>query len=157
MVKNTGNISRGGCESGKQTSAQARVCLQDLQVPREILPVFLTNGRLIYILHLQKCPILPFMTSQSDVNDTLTLHHLFCFWRNLVYLNVRKDLSSLRKLSLLSSSKITKNSIKIAMKINVINISINLAQTDGDNSIVFTLMADPFASYYANEYDLLIT
>ena len=33
---------------------------------REIVPVFLTKGRLIYTLHLQKCPFLPFMTSQSD-------------------------------------------------------------------------------------------
>ena len=97
-------------------SAHARVCLQDLQVLREIFSVILTKGRLIYILHLQKCPFSPFMTSQSDVNDTLTLRHLFCFWRDLVYFNVRKDLSPLRKLSLLSSSKITKNSIKIAMK-----------------------------------------
>ena len=116
LVKNTANISRVSCKSGKQTSAHARVCLQDLQVPREIFPVFLTKGRLIYIIHLQKCPFLLFMTSQSDVNDTLTLRHLFCFWRDLVRFNVRKDLSPLRKLSLLSSSKITKNSIKIAMK-----------------------------------------
>ena len=94
----------------------ARVCLQDLQVPREIFPVFLTKGRLIYILHLQKCPFLPFVTSRNDVNDTLTLRHVLCFWRDLVRLNVRKDLSALRKLPLLSSSKITKNSIKIAMK-----------------------------------------
>ena len=79
LVKNAGNISRGSCKSGKQTSAHARVCLQDLQVPREKFPVFLTKGRLIYILHdLQNCPFLPFMTSQSDVNDTLTLVHL-CF------------------------------------------------------------------------------
>ena len=118
LVKNTGNISRGSCKSGKQKSAHARVCLQDLQVPREIFPVFLTKGRLIYILHLQKCPFLPFMTSQSDVNDTLTLRHLFCFWRDLVRLNVRKDLSPLGKLSLLSSSKVTENSIKIAMKMS---------------------------------------
>ena len=54
MVENTVNISRGSCKSCKQTSAHARVCLQDLQVPREIFPVFLTQGRLIYILHLQK-------------------------------------------------------------------------------------------------------
>ena len=117
LVNNTGNISVGSCKSGKETSAHVRVCLQDFQVPREIFPVFLTKGRLIYILHLQKCPFLPFMTSQSNVNDTLTLRHLFCFWRDLVRFNVRKDLSPLRKLSLLSSSKITKNSIKIAMKI----------------------------------------
>ena len=95
-------------QSGKQTSAHAGVCFQDLQVPREIFPVFLTKGRLIYILHLQKCPFLPFMTPQSDVNDTLTLRHLFCFWRDLVRFNVRKDLSPLRKLSLLSSSTILK-------------------------------------------------
>ena len=76
--------------------------------------VFLTKGRLIYILHLLKCPFLPLMTSQSDVNDTLTLRHLFCFWRDLVRFNFRKDFSPLRKLSLLSSSNITKNSIKIA-------------------------------------------
>ena len=49
LVKNTGNISRGSCKSGKQTSAHARVCVQDLQDPREIVPVFLTKGRLIYI------------------------------------------------------------------------------------------------------------
>ena len=60
-------------------SAHARVCLQDLHVLREIFPVFLTKGRLIYILHLQKCPYLPFVKSRNDVNDTLTLHHLFCF------------------------------------------------------------------------------
>ena len=83
---------------------------------REIFPVFLTKGRLIYILHLQKCPFLPFMTSQSDVNDTLTLPHLFCFWRDFVRIKVRKDVSPLKKLSLLPSSKITKNSIKIGMK-----------------------------------------
>ena len=94
----------------------AQVCLQGLQVSREIFPVFLTKGRLIYILHLQKCPFLPFVMSRNDVNDTLTLRHLFCFWRDLVPFNVRKDLSPLRKLPLLSSSKITKNSIKIAMK-----------------------------------------
>ena len=63
--------------------------------------VFLTKGRLI------------FMTSQSDVDDTLALPHLFCF---LARFNFRKDLSPLRKLSLLSYSKITKNSIKKAMK-----------------------------------------
>ena len=96
MVKNTGNISRGSCKSGKQTSAHARVCLQDLQVPREIFPVFLTKRRFIYILHLQKCPFLPFMVPQSDVNYTLTLRHLFCFWRDLVRFNFRKDLSPLR-------------------------------------------------------------
>ena len=58
-----GNISRESCKSCKQTSAHARVCLQDLQVPREIFPVFLIKGRLIYILHSQKCPFLPFMKS----------------------------------------------------------------------------------------------
>ena len=40
LVKYTGNISRGSCKSGKQTSAHARVCLQDLQVPREIFLYF---------------------------------------------------------------------------------------------------------------------
>ena len=59
--------------------------------------VFLTKSRLGYILHLQKCPFLPFVTSRNDVNDTLTIRHLFCFWRDLVRFNVRKDLSSLRK------------------------------------------------------------
>ena len=53
LVENTGNISRGSCKSCKQTSAHARVCLQVLQLRREIFPVFLTKGRLIYILHLQ--------------------------------------------------------------------------------------------------------
>ena len=38
------------------------------------------------------------MTSRNDVNDTLTLRHLFCFWRDSVHFNVRKDLSPLRKL-----------------------------------------------------------
>ena len=51
LFKNTGNISRESCKSGKQTSAHARVCLQDLQVSREIFPVFLTKGRLIYLLY----------------------------------------------------------------------------------------------------------
>ena len=45
------------------------------------------------ILHLQKSPFLPFMTSQSDVNNTLTLRHLFCFCRDLVCFKVQKDLS----------------------------------------------------------------
>ena len=63
LVENPGNISRGSCKSCKQTSAHARVSLQDLQVPREIFPVFLTQGRLIFLLHLQKCPFLPFMTA----------------------------------------------------------------------------------------------
>ena len=79
-------------------SAHARVCLQDLQVPREIFPVFLTKGRLLYMLHLQKCPSLPFVTSRNDLNDTLTLRDLFCFWYDLVRFNFRKDLSPLRKL-----------------------------------------------------------
>ena len=92
-----------------------------------MFPVFLIKGRLIYIFHLQKCPLLPFITSQSDVNDTLTLRHLFCFWRDFVRFNVRKDLSPLRKLSLLSSSKITKNSIKIAMKMLYIFLSYDVA------------------------------
>ena len=96
-------------------SAHALVCLQDLQVQREIFPVFLTKGRLTYILHLQKCPFLPFVTSRNDVNDTFTLCHLFCFWHNLVRFNVRKDVSPLRNLRPLLSSKITKNSIRIAM------------------------------------------
>ena len=81
--------------------------------------MFFIKGRLIYILHLQNCPFSLFMTSQSDVNDTLTLRYLFCFWRDLVHFNVRKELYSLRKLSLLSSSKIIKDSIKIAMKCNI--------------------------------------
>ena len=117
LVKNTGNISRGSCKSGKQTSACALVSLSDFQTPSGFKSYILlrwTNK--LYILHLPKCPLLPFITSQSDVNDTLTLRHLFCFWRDFARLNVRKDLSPLRKLSLLSSSKITKNSIKIAMK-----------------------------------------
>ena len=40
LVENTG----GSCKLCKQTSAHARVCLQDLQVPREIFPVFSTQG-----------------------------------------------------------------------------------------------------------------
>ena len=59
---------------------------------------------------------LPFSTSRNDVIDTLTLPHLFKFWRDLERFDVLKNLSPLRKLSLLSSSKITKNSIKFAMK-----------------------------------------
>ena len=80
--------------------------------------MFVAKSRLIDILHLQKCLFLPFMTSQSDVNDTLKSRHLFSFWRDLVRFNFRKDLhvSPLRKLSLSSSSKITENSINIAMK-----------------------------------------
>ena len=62
LVENTGNISRGSCKLCKHTSAHARICLPDLQVPREIFSVFLTQGRLIYKLHLQKCLFLPFMT-----------------------------------------------------------------------------------------------
>ena len=38
-------------------SAHARLCLQDLQVPREIFPVFLTKGRLIHILHFTKMSV----------------------------------------------------------------------------------------------------
>ena len=34
--------------------AHARVCLLDLEFPRGIVRVFLTKGRLIYVLHLQK-------------------------------------------------------------------------------------------------------
>ena len=44
-----------------------------------------------------KMSVLPFVTSQNDVNDTLMLHHLFCFWRDLVRFNVQKVLSPLRK------------------------------------------------------------
>ena len=48
LIKNIGNISRGSCKSSKQMSAHARVCLLDLQVPREFFPAFLIKGRLIY-------------------------------------------------------------------------------------------------------------
>ena len=41
FVKNTGNISLETCKSGKQTCACALVCLPDLQLSREIFPVFL--------------------------------------------------------------------------------------------------------------------
>ena len=51
-LKNAGNISQEVCKSGKQTSAHAQVCLQDLQDSREIFLVFLAKGRLVYILHL---------------------------------------------------------------------------------------------------------
>ena len=45
LDKNTGNISREDCKSGIQTSAHARVCLQDLQDSREIFLVILAKGR----------------------------------------------------------------------------------------------------------------
>ena len=90
LGKNTENISRGSCKSGKQTSGHARVCLQDFQVPREIFPVFITKGRFIYILHLQKCPFLNLMTSQIDVNDNLTLRHLISFCATLCVLTFER-------------------------------------------------------------------
>ena len=37
--------------------------LQYLQDSREVFPVILTKGRLIYILHLQKCLLLQCLTS----------------------------------------------------------------------------------------------
>ena len=40
---------------------------------------------------------LPYVTSRNDVNDTLMLRHLFCFWRDLMRFNGQKDLSPLRK------------------------------------------------------------
>ena len=60
--------------------------------------------------------IFTFCDNPNGVNDTLTLRHLFCFWRDLVRFNVRKDFSPLRKLQLLSSPKISNYIIKIAMK-----------------------------------------
>ena len=48
LVKDTGNISRESCKSGKQTSAHVRNCIQDLQVSREIFPIFPTTGTLRY-------------------------------------------------------------------------------------------------------------
>ena len=55
-------------KSGKETSAHAQVCLQDLQVSREIflVLVFLTTGRIIKILHLQKCTFLPFFDAMKQ-------------------------------------------------------------------------------------------
>ena len=38
LVQNTGNVSRENCISSEQSSANARVCLYDLQVSREIFP-----------------------------------------------------------------------------------------------------------------------
>ena len=35
-----------------------------MNVPRELFPVFLTKGRLIYILHLQKCPYLAHLSQR---------------------------------------------------------------------------------------------
>ena len=56
LVKNTGNISLETFKSCKQTLACALVCLLDLQLAREIFPVFLTKGGVIYIYQF----ILPF-------------------------------------------------------------------------------------------------
>ena len=47
-----GNIFRESCKSVKQTSANAQVCLYDLQVSKEIFPIFEAKDTLIYILHL---------------------------------------------------------------------------------------------------------
>ena len=44
----------------------------------------------------------------NTVIDALTLHHLLCFWRDLVRFYIQKDLSPQRELSHLSSLKITK-------------------------------------------------
>ena len=82
-VENTGNIAQGSGKSCKQTNAHLRVCLQDLQVLREIFPVFLTQGRLIYIFHLQKYPFLSFMTSCNDVIDALMLRQFAPFLTRL--------------------------------------------------------------------------
>ena len=71
-----------------------------------VMPVILTKGRLIYILNLQKCLLL------RTVFDVLTLCHLL----DVVRFNFLKDLSPLKKLRLLSSSKNTEICIKIASK-----------------------------------------
>ena len=40
LVENTGNIFRESCKSSKQMSANARVCLYDLQVSKDVFSVF---------------------------------------------------------------------------------------------------------------------
>ena len=75
-----GNISQESCKPSKQTSANARVCLYDLQVSREILSIFKTKYISIYILHLLNWLVLAFLTSENDVICTVTLHRLFQFW-----------------------------------------------------------------------------
>ena len=60
LVYRTGNISQESCKSSKQTSANARVCSYDLQVSREIFPIFETEHKLIYILHLLNWPFFDF-------------------------------------------------------------------------------------------------
>ena len=62
-------------------SVHAQVCLQDLRVSREIFPVFLMKGRLIYDIYIISITytilFLPFLRSYNEVIDTLTMHHLF--------------------------------------------------------------------------------
>ena len=62
----------------------------------------------------------------------------FCCWRGLVRFNVRKDLSLLRKLPLLSSSKITKNSIKIPMKMQYTYLNISLQKRNVGTGSFYT-------------------
>ena len=85
-------MSQESCKSSKQTNANARVCLYDWQVSREIFPVFSSKDILTYILHLLNWPFLAFLTSENDVVLTVTLHHLFQFWRAMVRYYVRKEL-----------------------------------------------------------------
>ena len=87
-----GNISQESCKSSKQMSANASVCLYDLQVSREIFPIFYTKDTFIYILHSLNWPFLAFLTSENDVICTVTLYHLSQFWRIMVHYNIRKEL-----------------------------------------------------------------
>ena len=68
----------------------ARVCLYDLHVSREIFAVFQTKHTLIYIhvLHLFDWPLLAFLTSENDVICTVALHHLSQIWLVIVHYNI---------------------------------------------------------------------
>ena len=116
------NISHEACKISKQMSANVRVCLYDLQVLREIFPIFLTKDTVIYILSLLKCLFWAFLMSEKDLICTVTLCHLSQFWRAMVHYNVLKELFppmkgifSLGKIPFLFPSKITKNSIRIVL------------------------------------------
>ena len=51
-------------------SANTRVCLYELQVSREIFPVFLIKNTFIYISLLLNLPLLAFLTSENDIVGT---------------------------------------------------------------------------------------
>ena len=75
-----GNISRESCKSSKQASANAQVCLYDLQVSREIFAIFQTKDTVIYILHFLNWLLLAFLTSENDVIYTVTCPNFGASW-----------------------------------------------------------------------------